>query len=62
MYVLEEMDDEGEPKYIIRPEWARRGIPTFYEQVFMDNCEKGCITWRSSNAIWKDVLFKDARI
>ena len=62
MYMLEEMDDEGEPKYIISPEWARRGMPTFYEQVFKDSCAKGCITFKSSKAIWKDCLFKDARL
>ena len=28
MYMLEEMDDEGEPKYFISPEWARRGMPS----------------------------------
>jgi len=62
MYMLEEMDDEGEPKYIISPEWARKGMPTFYEQVFKDSVEKGCITFRTSKAIWKDCLFKDARL
>jgi len=62
MYMLEEMDDEGEPKYIISPEWARKGMPKFYEEVFKDSCERGCITFRQSKAIWKDVLFKDARI
>lgn len=62
MYMLEEMDDEGEPRYIISPEWARKGMPTFYEQVFKDSVAKGCITFRGSKAIWKDVLFKDARI
>lgn len=62
MYMLEEMDDEGEPKYFISPEWARRGMPKFYEEVFKDSCERGCITFRSSKAVWKDVLFKDARI
>jgi hypothetical protein len=61
--MLEEIDDQGEPKYVISPEWARLwcGMPTFYEHVFQDSCEKGCITWKSSTSIWKDVLFKDAR-
>ena len=62
MYMLEEMDDEGEPRYFISPEWARRGMPTFYEEVFKDSCEKGCLTFRSTKAIWKDMLFKDPRI
>jgi hypothetical protein len=62
MYMLEELDDNGENKYIISPEWARRGMPTFFEQVFKNSCELGCITFRQSKAIWKDVLFKDARV
>ena len=29
----------------ISPEWARRGMPTFYEQVFEDNCARGSMTF-----------------
>lgn len=61
MYMLEEMDDEGEPKYMIAPEWARRGIPTFWEDIFKDSCDKGRITFKTTKFIWKDVLFRDSR-
>ncbi len=62
MHMLEQMDETGEPKYIVSPEWARRGMTTFYEDVFKDSCAKGCITFRPSRAIWKSVLFRDAGI
>jgi len=62
MNMLGEMDDEGEPKYILSPEWCRRPMPTFFLEVFKDSCAKGCITFRKTQAIWMDVLFKDARI
>jgi hypothetical protein len=39
MYMLEEMDDEDEPKYMIAPEFARRGIPKFWEDIFKDSCD-----------------------
>ena len=62
MFMLEEMDDEGEPRYFISPEWARRGMPKFYEDIFKDSCEKGCLSFKATKGIWKDVLFRDPRI
>ena len=61
MYMLEEMDDEGEPKYCIVPEWTRRGFPTIWLDIFKDNCEKGRITFKSTKFIWKDVLFRNSK-
>ncbi len=39
-----------QPKYFISPEWARRGMPKFYEDIFKDSCEKGCLTFRATKA------------
>jgi hypothetical protein len=61
MYMLEEMDDEDEPKYMISPEFARRGIPKFWEDIFKDSCDKGKITFKTTRFIWKDVLFRDSK-
>jgi hypothetical protein len=55
------VDDEGEPKYMIAPEWARRGIPPFWLDIFKDSCEKGRITFRTTKFIWKDVLFRESK-
>jgi hypothetical protein len=61
MYMLEEMDDDDEPKYMIAPEFARRGIPTFWKDVFKDSCEKGKISFKATKFIWQDVLFRDSK-
>ena len=58
MYMLEEMDEEGEPKYILSAKFAREGVPTFYKEVFTDSCEKGLITWRKSRFMLKMCLWK----
>ena len=57
--MLEEMDEQGEPKYILSAKLAREGVPTLYKEVFIDSCEKGYITWRKSRFMMKMCLFRN---